>query len=190
MKIIWNSQNGHQILTSTPIIYSSFGWLGCSLSIGMIDNSPVLTLNSSYMGSEGSAKKFTILFSRFKPNTVSSQLTLTDTFSGSEHFPSTARVIKQVIELLKISLLNRKRKPDASSRLAETGMSTDTRTTFALLSIFNARLSHSTRNLSFTNKPSPLSSLSTLMWSMNVQLLYKYNKCNLVSQNIYKKKKN
>lgn len=98
----------------------------------------------------GSAKIFTILFKRFRPNTVSSQLIFTDTFSGSKHVPSREREIKQGNELLKSSPLNRKHKPEASSRLAETGMSTDTRKRFALLSIFRVKPSQMTRNWSFT----------------------------------------
>ena len=81
-------------------------------------------------------------------------------------------VIKQGIELLKISLLNRKRKPDASSRLLETGISTDTRKRFALPSIFNARHLQITRKLSFTTRLSALSLFSSPMWSLNVQLLH------------------
>jgi hypothetical protein len=96
----------------------------------------------------GSAKKLTILFKKFKPNTVSSQLTFTETINGSEHLPSTVTVIKHGMELLKISLLKRKHKPDASSRLEATGKSTDTRERLALLSIFSAKVSHITRNVS------------------------------------------
>lgn len=110
---------------------------------------------------EDSTKKFTILFNKFKPKTVSSQLTLTDTFSGSEHLPSTVRVIKQAAKLLRISLLNRNFKPDASSRSEATGISTETRKMFAFLSIFNAKLSHITRYLSLVNKLPPLSLFSS-----------------------------
>jgi hypothetical protein len=49
-------------------------------------------------------------------------------------------------------------------------MSTDTREKFALLSIFNARLSQTKRKLSFTNALSPLSLLSSPMWSTKVKL--------------------
>lgn len=115
-------------------------------------------------------RKLTILFNRFRPNTVSSQLTFTNTFNGSEHLPSAVMVIKQGIELLRISPLNRKHKPETSSCLAEIGMSTDTREKFALLSIFNARLSQTNRKLSFTNALSPLSLLSSPMWSTKVKL--------------------
>lgn len=116
----------------------------------------------------GSAKKLTILFKKFKPNTVSSQLTFTEVINGSEHLPSMVTVIKHGMELLKISLLKRKHKPDASSRLEATGKSTDTRERLALLSIFNAKLSHMTRNVSSVKEL--LSLFSFRMWSLNVQL--------------------
>ena len=118
--------------------------------------------NYKWVG-EGSTKKLTTLFNKFKANTVSSQFTLTDTSSGSEHLPSMVRVIKQGFEVLKISLLKRKHKPDASSSLAAIGISTDTRKRFALLSIFNARLLQISRNMSFTNELSLLSSFDSLM---------------------------
>lgn len=135
------------------------------------------------MFKEDSTKKLTILFNRFKPNTVSSQLTLAETFNGSEHFPSTVMVIKQGTELPKISLLNRKDKPDASSNLAATGISTDTRKIFALLSIFDARLSHITRYLSFSNKLSSVSLSTSPRWSVKVQL-YNYKKSSQAYQNM------
>lgn len=137
----------------------------------IIDNSTVFTslLNHKWV-IEGSTRKFTILFNRFKPNTVSSQLTLMVTFNGSEQLPSIVMVIKQGMELLKISLLKRKRKPDASSRLEATGISTDTRKRFALLSIFTAKLLQITRNLSFVSELSPLSLFISLMWSVKVHL--------------------
>lgn len=122
---------------------------------------------------EGSTEKFTILFRRFNPNTVSSQFTLTDISNGSEHLPSTVMVIKHGAEVLKILLLNRKHKPVASSSFAATGKSTDTRWRFALLSIFNARLRQITRNLSSTNELSPLSLSNSSMWSVKVHLLKK-----------------
>lgn len=130
-----------------------------------------ILINYKWVG-EGSTKKLTTLFNKFKPNTVSSQFTLTDKSSGSEHLPSTVRVIKQGFEVLKISLLKHKHNPDASSSLAAIGISTEAMKRFALLSIFNARLLQISRNLSFTNELSFLSLSDSLMWSMNVQLLH------------------
>jgi len=75
-------------------------------------------------------------------------LTFTEAINGSEHLPSTVTVIKHGMELLRISLLKHKHKPDASSRLEATGKSTDTRERLALLSIFNAKVSHMARNVS------------------------------------------
>lgn len=137
---------------------------------------------------DGSTKKLTTLFKKFKPNTVSSQLTFTETINGSEHLPSTVTVIKHGMELLKISLLKRKHKPDASSRLAATGISTDTRERFALLSIFSANVSHITRNLSSVKEL--LSLFSSRMWSLKVQLYSNYGrKSNLESPTMKQKKK-
>ena len=113
-------------------------------------------INTYEWAADGSAKKLTTLFKKFKPNTVSSQLTFTETINGSEHLPSTVTVIKQGMELLKISLLKRKHNPDASSRLEVTGRSTDTRERFALLSIFSAKVSQITRNLSSVTELLPL----------------------------------
>lgn len=118
----------------------------------------------------GSVKKFTTRFNKFRPKTVSSQLTFTDNVSGSEHLPSTVIVSKQGIELLNISPLNRNRNPDASSRLVPTGMSTDTRKRFALLRTFEAKPSHITRKLSFVAGSTLLSSST---WSVNEHLLQK-----------------
>lgn len=69
----------------------------------------------------------TSLFNKLRPNVVSSQFIFTVTLNGSEHFPSVSRVIRHGFELLNISPVNRKRKPDASSILKETGISVDKR---------------------------------------------------------------
>ena len=90
----------------------------------------------------------TTLFRRFRPNTVSSQFTLTVRSSGSEAGPSATTVIRQGFKVLRTSLLNRQHRPEASSMLKVTGMSMDTRWTLALLSTFDARLWATRRFLS------------------------------------------
>lgn len=96
-----------------------------------------------------STMKLAILFNRFKPKTVSSQLILTVKFRSSLHLPWTVMVIKRGISLLKILLLNLKRRPVASSSVLATGKSTDTRCRFELLSTFSVIDSQMVRNLSF-----------------------------------------
>lgn len=98
---------------------------------------------------DGSTMKLAILFNRFKPKTVSSQLILTVIFRTSVHLPSTVIVIKRGISLLKILLLNLNRRPVASSSEFATGKSTDTRCRFELLSTFSVIHSQMLRNLSF-----------------------------------------
>lgn len=129
-------------------------------------------LSVYWLGTGGLPKKFTILFKKFNPNTVSSQLTFTVTSRGSKHFPSTVSVTKHGIELLKISVLNRRHRPVASSSRAATGSSIDMRKTFALLSIFNARLLQMRRNLSSSIGSSPFPLFSFPRWSVNVPLKY------------------
>nr|GEY93846.1 AP-3 complex subunit beta-A [Tanacetum cinerariifolium] len=99
-----------------------------------------------------------------RPKTVSSQLIFTDALRGSKHLPSSVTDIRQGNVLLRISPLNRKHKPDASFRFASTGIFTDTRYRFALLSIFDAKLWHIMRNESFD--PSP--SLSVVLCNIQV----------------------
>jgi hypothetical protein len=82
----------------------------------------------------------TILFRRFKANTVSSEFTLAVRYSGPEACPSARIVSRQGFEVLGISLLNLQQKPDASSTLKVTGISIETSCTLALLSIFDATL--------------------------------------------------
>lgn len=158
---IWTNQVIHVL----PVFFSE--------SIIKIHGSIYPNLANYEWVKEGSTKKFTILFNKFKPNTVSSQLTLTEMFSGSQHLPLTVIVIKHSFEVLKISLLNRKDKPDASSRFVAIGISTDTRKRFALLSIFNASFLQISRRLSVvTNELSSLSLFNSPMWSLKVQLFH------------------
>jgi hypothetical protein len=82
----------------------------------------------------------TILFRRFRANSVSSEFTLAVSSSGSEACPSARIVIRQGFKVLGISLLNLQHKPDASSTLKVTGISIETRCMFALLSIIDATL--------------------------------------------------
>ena len=136
----------------------------------LINKELTVTFYWLLLGTEGLPKNFTILFNKFNPNTVSSQFTFTVTCRGSKHFPSTVSETKHGNELLRISALNRRHKPVASSRKLATGSSMDTRKTFALLSIFNAKLLHMRRNLSSSIGLSLFSSLSFPRWSVNVHL--------------------
>lgn len=117
-----------------------------------------------------SDRNATILFNKLRPKTVSSQLTFTCRFNGSEYPPSVVMVIKHTFMVLSISPLNRKHNPDVSSTLAETGISTETKKTLALLSTFDASFRHTARILSpLTGLLSSWSNFS--MWLVKMQLL-------------------
>lgn len=128
------------------------------------------TLTFYWLGTDGLPNMFTILFNKFKPNTVSSQFTLTVTCRGSKHLPSTVSETKHGIELLRISALNRRHRPVASSRKLATGSSMDTKKMFALASIFSAKLLQMRRNLSSSIGLSFFSSFNFSRWSLNVHL--------------------
>lgn len=100
----------------------------------------------------------TTLFRRFRPNAVSSEFTLAVRSSGSEICPSARMVIRQGFEVLRISLLNRQHKPEASSMLKVTDISIETKWKLALLSIFDARLWAIRRFLSVCSSLSSLCS--------------------------------